>query len=174
MKTITVSETYQLSVGIKFTFMGVDLSAYYKKTDNGYEVFLAPSNIENSVQLSIADMIKEFNQLSGGSLTEQEVQDKISSEADRVPTENGDPLTVDWSSVKFCLKMLFLNVKSVKSGEEENRTVEYAISLQIIADDLLPKDIKIFNIDSLSFNLWNTQRQSVLEHMALIDPASYD
>ena len=31
MKNLQVTEKVQLSVGLKFTFMGVDLSSYYKK-----------------------------------------------------------------------------------------------------------------------------------------------
>ena len=40
-------------------------------------------------------------------------------------------------------------------------------------EGLIPKEIKIFQIDSLSFNIWNTQRQTVLEKMALITPDSF-
>ena len=121
MKNLQVTEKVQLSVGLKFTFMGVDLSSYYKKTADGYQIFLAPAN----------------------------------------------------DSVKFCLKMLFLNIESKKNGETEEKTVEYALSLQINAEGLIPKEIKIFQIDSLSFNIWNTQRQTVLEKMALITPDSF-
>ena len=38
MKNLQVTEKVQLSVGLKFTFMGVDLSSYYKKTADGYQV----------------------------------------------------------------------------------------------------------------------------------------
>ena len=37
MKNLQVTEKVQLSVGLKFTFMGVDLSSYYKKTADGDE-----------------------------------------------------------------------------------------------------------------------------------------
>ena len=67
------------------------------------------------------------------------------------------------------LKMLFLNIKS--SGGKT--TAEYALSLQIIADDLIPKEIQIFNIKCLSFNIWNTKRQNVLDKMALTTPESF-
>ena len=137
MKNLQVTEKVQLSVGLKFTFMGVDLSSYYKKTADGYQIFLAPANVSNDVQLTLKEMIGQFD------------------------------------SVKFCLKMLCLNIESKKNGETEEKTIEYALSLQINAEGLIPKEIKIFQIDSLSFNIWNTQRQTVLEKMALITPDSF-
>ena len=43
MKNLQVTEKVQLSVGLKFTFMGVDLSSYYKKTADGYQIFRSTS-----------------------------------------------------------------------------------------------------------------------------------
>ncbi|MDE7192998.1 MAG: hypothetical protein K2O14_03405, partial [Oscillospiraceae bacterium] len=76
---------------------------------------------------------------------------------------------IDCGSIKFCLKMLFLNIDS----EADTKTTEYALSLQIIADGLIPKEITVFNVKSLSFNIWNTQRQNVLDKMALTNPESF-
>lgn len=169
MRNLQVTEKVQLSVGLKFTFMGVDLSAYYKKIDNGYQIFMAPTNVSNDVQLTLKEMVGQFNGIAGeNALSEEDVKNKIA--------EDEDPQVVnaiDFDSVKFCLKMLFLNIESKKNGESEEKTVEYALSLQISADGLIPKEIKILQIDSLSFNIWNTQRQAVLERMALITPDSF-
>ena len=155
--------------GLKFTFMGVDLSSYYKKTADGYQIFLAPANVSNDVQLTLKEMIGQFNGMAGeGALSEDDVKSKIAEEEDPQVVN-----AIDFDSVKFCLKMLFLNIESKKNGETEEKTVEYALSLQINAEGLIPKEIKIFQIDSLSFNIWNTQRQTVLEKMALITPDSF-
>ena len=163
MKNLQVTEKVQLSVGLKFTFMGVDLSSYYKKTADGYQIFLAPANVSNDVQLTLKEMIGQFNGMAGeGALSEDDVKSKIAEEEDPQVVN-----AIDFDSVKFCLKMLFLNI------ETEEKTVEYALSLQINAEGLIPKEIKIFQIDSLSFNIWNTQRQTVLEKMALITPDSF-
>lgn len=165
MRDLQVTEKAQLAVGLKFTFMGVDLSSYYKKISGGYEIFLAPSNVDNDVQLSLKEIVEQFNGFAGaGSLSEDDVKSKIAE------NENVDMVNaLDFDSIKFCLKMLFLNVKSVNGAA----TVEYALSLQINAEELIPKDIKIFRVNSLSFNIWNTQRQNVLEKMALITPDSF-
>ncbi|MDE7390458.1 MAG: hypothetical protein K2M82_05920 [Lachnospiraceae bacterium] len=165
MYNLTVTEKPQLSVGLKFTFMGVDLSAYYKKTSDGFEIFLAPSKIDNDVGLTIKEIVEQFNTLAGhNEISEDDIKNKISE------NEPSDIIQgIDFNTVSFCLKMLFLNIKS--SGE--TKTTEYAFSLQINAEGLIPKDINIFQIDSLSFNIWNTQRQNVLEKMALMNPESF-
>ena len=164
MKNLQVTEKVQLSVGLKFTFMGVDLSSYYKKTADGYQIFLAPANVSNDVQLTLKEMIGQFNGMAGeGALSEDDVKSKIAEEEDPQVVN-----AIDFDSVKF-----FLNIESKKNGETEEKTVEYALSLQINAEGLIPKEIKIFQIDSLSFNIWNTQRQTVLEKMALITPDSF-
>ena len=53
MKNLQVTEKVQLSVGLKFTFMGVDLSSYYKKTADGYHFFLPPANVSNDLLLTL-------------------------------------------------------------------------------------------------------------------------
>lgn len=55
---------------------------------------------------------------------------------------------------------------------KENVT-EYALSLRILADGLIPKGISMFNVKSLSFNIWNTTRQNVLDKMSLMTPESF-
>ncbi len=171
MRNLQVTEKVQLSVGLKFTFMGVDLSAYYKKTDDGYQIFMAPTNVSNDVQLTLKEMVGQFNGMAGENvLSEEDVKKKIAEDEE---PQVVNAIDFDSDSVKFCLKMLFLNIESKKNGESEEKKVEYALSLQISADGLIPKEIKIFQIDSLSFNIWNTQRQTVLERMALITPDSF-
>lgn len=144
--------------------MGVDLGAYYTKKNTGYRIFVAPMNVDNNTAISLSEMIKQFNQLAGaGSLSEDEVKSKIESEENN---SNG----LNWDSIKFCLKMLFLDI----DREEDKNTTEYALSLQIIAEGLIPKDITVFNVKSLSFNIWNTHHQKVLDKMALTTPETFE
>ncbi len=159
------AEKPQLAIGLDFTFMGVDLSSYYKKTSDGYEIFLAPSNIDNNVTLTIKEIVEQFNKMAGdGAIKQEDIEGKIAGSENVNLAED-----INFDSIRFCLKMLFLNIKS--SGGKT--TAEYALSLQIIADDLIPKEIQIFNIKCLSFNIWNTKRQNVLDKMALTTPESF-
>ena len=68
------------------------------------------------------------------------------------------------------MKMLFMNIER-ETGKEN--VTEYALSLQILADGLIPKEITMFNVKSLSFNIWNTKRQNVLDKMSLMNPESF-
>ena len=163
MKNLRTTEKPQLSVGLEFTFMGVDLSAYYTKKQTGYQIFVAPMNVDNKAEISLSEMIDQFNKLAGaGTLSEEDVKKKIES-------EDTNAVGIDWGAIRFCLKMLFLNIDS----EADTKTTEYALSLQIIAEDLIPKEITVFNVKSLSFNIWNTQRQNVLDRMSLTNPEAF-
>lgn len=160
MGNMQTTEKPQLSVGLEFTFMGVDLGAYYTKKPNGYQIFVAPTNVDNKAAISLSEMIEQFNQLAGaGSLSEDDVKNKIDTDKNA---------GVDWGSIKFCLKMLFLNIDS----ETDTKTTEYALSLQIIADKLIPEEITLINVKCLNFNIWNTKRQNVIDKMALSTPES--
>lgn len=162
MQSLQTTEKTRLSVGLEFTFMGVDLGAYYTKKNDGYQIFVAPMNVDNRAELSLIEMIDQFNKLAGaGSLNESDVKRKIEDNKN-----NDTAVNIDWSSIKFCLKMLFLNIDT----RSDSKITEYALSLQIIADNLIPRDIKVFNVKSLSFNIWNTNRQNVLDKMALTEP----
>lgn len=159
------AEKPQLAIGLDFTFMGVDLSSYYKKTSDGYEIFLALSNINNDVRLTVKEIVDQFNKMAGdGAISQEDIEQKISG-SENVELADG----IDFGSIGFCLKMLFLNIKSAAG----TTTAEYALSLQIVAEDLIPKEIQIFNIKSLSFSIWNTKRQNVLDKMALTTPESF-
>lgn len=166
MKTFQETEKPQLSVGLEFTFMGVDLGAFYTKKPGGFQIFVAPMSVDNNVGITLGEMVEQFNKLAGdGALDAEDVKKKIESE------ESPENLAgIEWDKVKFCLKMLFLNIDR-ETGKED--ITEYALSLQILADGLIPKEITMFNVKSLSFNIWNTKRQNVLDKMSLMTPESF-
>lgn len=163
MKALQESEKPQISVGLEFTFMGVDLGAFYSKKPGGFQIFVAPMSVDNNVGITLDEMIAQFNQLAGdGALDAEKVKEKIESE------ESPENLAgIEWNNIKFCLKILFLNI-SRETGKED--ITEYALSFQILADGLIPKEITMFNVKSLSFNIWNTKRQNVLDKMPLMTP----
>ncbi len=165
MRDLTVMQKPELMVGLEFVFMGVDLSACYHKTQTGYEILVTPSVLENNVELTIEELLKQFNGLAGeGTLSEQDVKDKIMQDSN---ISNED--AVEWEKIKFVLKMIFLNLKH-DTQTPENDVTEYAFSLQVDLEGLIPQDITVINIHSLSFNIWNTQRQTILEKMSLVTP----
>lgn len=168
MENLQTAEKPKLSVGLEFMFMGVDLGAYYIKKDDGYQIFAAPMDIDNKAEISLQDMVDQFNKLTKLQGEDMLTTDKVISEIKS--GENVDKATnIDLTSIKFRLKMLFLNINSTKT----EKTTEYALSLEIIADGLIPSDIEIFNVKRLSFNIWNTARPKVLDKMALTMPEEF-
>lgn len=166
MYNVNISEKPQLMVGVDFVFMGVEMGASYHKTSTGYEILVAPSVLDNNVGLTIKEMVEQFNSLGGDKLSEDDVKSKIESENEVLADLNG----VSWDSIRFILKMLFLNVKR-NTADPSGDITEYAISLVVDCADLLPAQT-VINIKSITFNVWNTQRQTILEKMSLISPAS--
>ena len=76
-----------MAIGLDFTFMGVDLSSYYKKTSDGYEIFLAPSNIDNNVTLTIKEIVEQFNKMAGdGAIKQEDIEGKIAGSENERPT----------------------------------------------------------------------------------------
>lgn len=156
----------QLEVGAEVTFMGVTLNSTYTKSGDDYQIFIMPSNLNNNAKVSIGKMIKDFNELFKEDLKQENIEEKINATQDTDPTGSGNVSTIDYTQIEFCLKMIYLNIK--KKGEE--KTIEYAISVQIVMDKLVPDNIKIFKVNSLSFNIWNTKNIDILNRMSLVDP----
>ncbi len=160
----------QFELGAKIKLMGVDLSSFYKKSNDVHQILVMPSNLDNNAVISIDEMIKDFNSFFGEELTPEDIKDKINAIQDTSKTEGTNDKTINYEDIRFCLKMLYLNIKKSSSG----KTIEYALSIQIIMDGLIPNDIKLFNVDSLSLNIWNTQNKDIIDRMSLIDPSIID
>ena len=57
IKALQETEKPQLSVGLEFTFMGVDLGAFYTKKPGGFQIFVAPMSVDNNVGITLDEMI---------------------------------------------------------------------------------------------------------------------
>lgn len=155
----------QLEVGAEITFMNVTLNSSYSKTEDGYQILIMPSNLDNIATVSIGEMINDVKELFDEKLEQKNVEEKINAVQD-VESDNAAALKIDYTKIKFCLKMIYLNIK--KKGDK--KTIEYAVSVQMVTDKLVPADIKIFKVNSLSFNIWNTKNADILNRMSLTDP----
>lgn len=164
--------TMNMELGVKLKLLGVDLSAFYKKLTNGYQILVMPSNLDNNVTVSIGEMISDFNEMFGEKLKEDDVTKKLQEDNNFKLSASAPNTTFDYKKIKFCLKMLYLNIKATEEGGNETKKSEYALSLQVITDGVINSNIKIFNVESLSFNIWNTQNNAILERMSLIDPTT--
>lgn len=143
----------QIAVSLEFEFMGADLSASYSISDDGMTISFS-GEVKNADHITPSAMVNDFNELmEEPQLSEEQVLQSIKG---NICNLQPDIVTnIDFSKLKFRLKELRLRLFIGKDGR---KTVDYAITLEIILDGMLP-DIKVIHIKSLNFSLKNNTTQ---------------
>ncbi len=163
------------SVGIDFSLLGTNLhAAYEKKGAEGYAVLLLPTeqNANNGVSIgNVIDDIKKLVGKTGSSAStdgmEKDLMDGVSS----LPIAGeGDEKTNALNNLIVKLQMAYLYIR--KDGTTSQ--LEYAFQLQVIAKDVIPKEISgLVDVDNVSISVWNTSRQKILDKMSLVTIDEY-
>ena len=155
------------SIGVNFKFLGFDLSAYLEVTPKAYHILISPTELKNSVSISVSELISDFNQLFKEKITEQDIAEKIGVEVcDEIMSSN----SIDWSKIRFSLTKMYLDLVIPKNtSDNEIVKADYALTLQILFDDADIK-IPIINASSLTLNFWNIKNANILKSMSIIDP----
>lgn len=154
----------KMTFGLDFTFFGSNLNAMYTKKDNGYAILLLPSKAE-AEEISIQKMIDDVKEIIS-SIAGKENADKADfSELNTSVTEmSGDKSEGILDKIRIRLRTAFLYIN--KEGEA-NSQFEYALSLEVLADGLIPQEVKTLNVNKLSLAIWNTNRATILNQMAI-------
>lgn len=74
------------------------------------------------------------------------------------------PKTIKIEEILIKLKTAYLYVNA--AGGQPAK-VEYAFSLDVITDGVLPEGIKLVDVKKLSVSVWNTDREKILQLMTL-------
>lgn len=153
-----------IMAGVKFTLLGTDLSAGYSKDDKGQLIFLQQDVSAQNDGVTIPEMVKDVKALLGleqGATVAELSDDNIKGKLAPL-TKDG---AFDINAVRVILSTVYLKIQIPTTGP---RTVEYALKVDVKMAGLIREDIKLVNIKSLTFAVWNTDDPAVKKQMALL------
>lgn len=158
-------------IGVNFSLLNTKLrAAYEKKGSDGYAVLLIPSeqNADNSI--NIGEVIADISKLTGAGVGDTSVSDSLTKSLEAVKPE-GEKGSNWMDKIALKLQMAFLYIKKEK---DKDAVVEYAFKLDILTEGLVPDEIKkLVDVQNISISVWSTERQKVLDQMALITIGDY-
>lgn len=162
--------TLNANIGIDFSLIGTKLHATYeKKGKDGYAILLMPSEQTADNGVSIGEVIDDIKKLIS-SVDENAKTDQMDADLENGTSGLSKEEGFDVKKLIIKLQMAYLYIH--KSGEES--TLEYAFQLQIISKDVIPEAIKkLVTVDTISISIWNTERQKIMEQMALMSINEY-
>lgn len=160
------------NIGIDFSLIGTKLHAAYEKSGaDGYAILLMPSQQTAENGVSIGEVISDIKKLVGGvdaKADTSSLEEDLKSGVSGLEGEGGDGFNLNNLMIK--LQMAFLYIRK----SEKESTIEYAFQLQVISKDVIPKAIQqLITIDNVSISVWNTQRQKIVDKMALVTISDY-
>ncbi|MDR3600776.1 MAG: hypothetical protein P4L49_09900 [Desulfosporosinus sp.] len=147
-----------ISAAINLTLFNTDLSAVYQSETTGTKILVIPTD-EPKGGMKLTEILAEVNNMinkfTGSS-------SKV-SEDDIKKTLNDFGLS-SFESIRIELRQVFFYY------ETATKNLEYALSIRI-TDDIKPGEelSKLFTVKSLSFSIWSTKRQKILDRMQLGD-----
>lgn len=151
------------------SLLNVSLTAAFERDDTGYRILVMPTDAKSN-PMSIGEMVDQVNKFikditgNENSVNGNEISKQLEG---LVNVDQGESIL---DKIKVCLKQVFLYVESksdTQSGDVTNSTgnVEYAFDLEI-QNDIAP-GFEVFNLTSLEFAIWNTDRKAVIDRMEL-------
>jgi hypothetical protein len=170
-----------ISVNAKVEFLGTDFVGVFetgstdsdeagkKVTTKETRVLVLPTDTEHDgikltkIVSDVNDLIKAFSTdpNPAPSLSEEDVKKKMQSFGLSV----FDDITINLRQV-----FLYQDTTVKTDGQtklDEKKNMEYAINIEITNVLDLPKEFKLFNIQSIGLAIWNTDRKKVLDRMSI-------
>ncbi len=145
------------------------------------EYLLIPTKIESKDSVTFTELKDDFDKIFGaGSADSKEATDKITTQLEKNSSSGS---RFDINKIKFYLKTAYLYKKAyyIKDANEDKECDssgvvianaenyakwEYALSISIDSKDFF-SEFKTMSIDSISFSIWNTDRNVVKKMMTL-------
>lgn len=172
-----------LAVGVNFDLLQTNLSAMYEKTDKGSRILLMPTTVTAPKTVTMGEMVAEFQKSFGMEKAEETIKGNLNG------VQQGGS-SFNWDKITFQLQAAFLykeitpdeqkaadakaqaqaqNKPAQQNGQAsatatEKGVTEYAFAIAVNVEEALPS-LGFFQLKSLYFAVWNTQRQRVLTQM---------
>lgn len=180
----------QFQLGVSLTLLKRDLALMVQSTEKKIagtpgkdiivkEYLLIPKTVQSSNYVTYSELKDDFNKIFGQD--SNEATGKIENQLKEQSTEQS---TFDINEIHFYLKTAYLykkayyTKKTATESEKEcdengndladgkNAKWEYALSISIDSKDFF-SEFKTMSINSVSFSIWNTEREVVKKMMAL-------
>ena len=187
----------QFQLGMSLTFLKRDLALVIQSTKKNTETtpekeitvkeyLLIPTTVESSNYVTFNELKKDFDELFGEKSTDsKEATDEIAKQLEQNKSSDGK---FDINNIHFYLQTAYLYKKAYYINTEtdtnkpdkmsecddkgtiiangKNAKWEYAFSIKIDSKDFF-SELSTMSINSISFSIWNTNRDVVKKMMTL-------
>lgn len=152
---IHANEKASINAGAVISVFGIPLIGAVEKDENCTRILVCPSTENPNRSVSLASILKEAG-----------IEDKKDS-IDDVIKFLGFPGGVDQTDVKVYQAFFYYsNSENDKAGANKDIDKEYAFSLGITNEyEPKPTEQPPFNIESITFSLWNSTREKVINSL---------
>lgn len=182
--TVTTAGEFNAQAAVTFTLVGTNLVALYRKAGTNNTFLVIPTDKTPSGGMTIKKMVEDINALLGGydpegvklkaedvagavqNVDEASRKQAAASENMEIAAPESEVSNIDYESITVELRQAFLYLNT---GEP----IEYAFELDVDTSQLFDPNITFFNVKKLSIGVWNTNRESILERMNIIDFDTY-
>ena len=155
-------DPFQLNLSVDVVILNTPLTAVIEKhTDGSMELLIMPQCQTQADQFTLADFISgvndAFKSITGSDIFKLDidtVKDKLGGFLESV------------EGISVALQQVFLHVR-YGGGDSSDVSLEYAFSLKITSKTPETKGFDFAEIQSVSFGIWNTKRESILSEMGL-------
>lgn len=157
------ASSLKFNAGVEFTLLGQKFTAMMEKDTKLFRFVLLPTPGAKNKPYSIADICSgitdSVNNLVNSPETTIDTVSVVNNVKAYVPTAT--------DSYMVYLNQIFLYFCRDTATSNPTNTFEYAFSISIKKDDVRIDGINIVSLDSVSINIWNTDRLNILEKMAM-------
>jgi len=162
------TSSLKFNAGVEFTLLGQKFTAMMEKGTNLFRFVLLPTPGAKNKAYSIADICSGITE-SVNNLVTTDGQNSPDTTIDTASVVSSVQAYVPSASdaYKVYLNQIFLYFCRDSSTSKPTNTFEYAFSISIKKDDVRIDGINIVSLDSVSINIWDTDRLNILEKMAM-------
>ncbi len=142
-----------LQLGVQFQLLKTNLVAVYEKTGAESAFLLAPMDIKDFKSVSLKEMMVDFKAAFISDDNAKHIEDSLTA------------ISNESKGSKFNLENLTFTLKTAyiyKNGDD----TEYAFAVEVDCGSAIP-DLGFVKIQKLSFKIWNTKKNVILQQLNL-------
>lgn len=143
-----------LQLGIQFQLLKTKLVAVYEKTGEKSAFLLAPMDIKDVKSVSLKEMMDDFKAAFINDDNAKQIEDSLTA----ISNESKEGSKFNLENLTFTLKTAYI----YKNGDD----TEYAFAVEVDCGSAIP-DLGFVKIEKLSFKIWNTKKNVILQQLNL-------